>query len=697
MASRNAFRLLLGIGCGFLHAAILASGNIAYAQPGEAAGSEVSAALVSEIVVTAERRRTRLVETPASISRLGAEEIARVGADHPSELLARAPGVLIHRGSGQEHLTSIRSPILTGGAGAGSFLFLQNGVPLRSAGFANVNGLFEAQTEVAGAVEVVRGPSGAFYGANAIHGVINVISAEIAQTPTGYVQVSGDTIERFKGAGFGSTTIGDHGFAVGFSILDDPGFRATSGVDQQKVSLQHSFDSGSIRIRSFLDFANLNQETAGFVTGDDAFLDPVLRRSNPNPEAFRDAKSVRLSSNIEVDLNEATTISVTPYARWTDMDFLLHFLPSKALEQNGHWSVGAQSAVYSQVTERISLSAGVDGEYTEGFLSEFQEIETVFSFTQGLHYDYDVSAINVSPFVQARFAITDRLDVVTAIRLDWTSYDYRNNTDDGVVRRFLRPGDRMDQFTTVSPKLSALYDVGGGAAFISYARGARPPQTTDLYRLQINQTIDPASPETIDSIEGGWRGDLTSRISFEAVGYFMDKRNFFFRDADGFNVNNGRTRHIGVEANAIAALTESVQLVLNAAYSRQTYRFNREIDSTQNAFEAIAFGDDVDSAPRWLAGGRALWTPDRLPIVGEAEWVYVGPYFLDASNTRQYDGHNLLHLRINWTPVERVTLFASLRNVLDKFYAERADFAFGTERYFPGEERTLTVGLRLNN
>jgi len=42
---------------------------------------------------------------------------------HPAERLNTVAGVNIHRGSGQEHLTAIRSPVLTGGAGAGSFLF----------------------------------------------------------------------------------------------------------------------------------------------------------------------------------------------------------------------------------------------------------------------------------------------------------------------------------------------------------------------------------------------------------------------------------------------------------------------------------------------------------------------------------------------------------------------------------------------
>ncbi|MBT8471659.1 MAG: TonB-dependent receptor plug domain-containing protein, partial [Marinicaulis sp.] len=112
------------------------------------------------IVVTAERRAAPIEDAPASIAVVDSDKLRRINADHIAEALARAPGVNLHRGSGAEHLTAIRSPVLTGGAGAGSFLFLENGVALRSAGFANVNGLFDANFEIADQIEIVRGPSG---------------------------------------------------------------------------------------------------------------------------------------------------------------------------------------------------------------------------------------------------------------------------------------------------------------------------------------------------------------------------------------------------------------------------------------------------------------------------------------------------------------------------------------------------------
>jgi len=103
-----------------------------------------------EIVVTNERRVQTAMSVPLSVDVLSRARLTDTSAIHPAELLNTASGVNIHRGSGQEHLTAIRSPVLTGGAGAGSFLYLLDGVPLRAAGFGNVNGLFEAPGELSG-------------------------------------------------------------------------------------------------------------------------------------------------------------------------------------------------------------------------------------------------------------------------------------------------------------------------------------------------------------------------------------------------------------------------------------------------------------------------------------------------------------------------------------------------------------------
>ena len=676
--------------------------------PAHGAGLDADAAIdvaLDAVVVTAERRAEPISEVARSIAVLTEGELRLINADHIAEALARAPGVGLHRGSGAEHLTAIRSPVLTGGAGAGSFLFLENGVPIRSAGFANVNGLFDAHYEIAGGLEVVRGPSGPLYGANAIHGVVNVLTPRPTDDLSIFAEVFGDTEDRYKWKGSVSGTAGAHGFFAGGSVTSESGYREDAGLDQQKLSLRHVW-TGAIAGRgasldTIFSFHNLEQETAGFIFGAETLTDRAARRTNDFPFAYRDAKAARLQSTLTLERGENTRIQITPYARWNEMEFPQHFLPSNALERNSHWSVGAQSAVYHDVG-RLSLIAGIDAEYTEGTLFEFQERETIFSFTQGLHYDYEVRAVNASGFAQAEYELDPRTVVTAAVRIDGAIYDYDNRTEDGIALdpdgragRFLRPPDDVDRFVTASPKFSVRRDFSEAlTGYLSYARGARPPQTTDLYRLQSGQTEGAADPETIDAVELGLRAGLGDRVNVDLAGFWMDKRNFFFRDADGRNVTDGRTRHVGVEADVRIALLETLTLQSAVTYAAHTYRFDRNPGSDPDTQrENITSGDDVDTAPRVLANTRLSWTPlDRLTL--EAEWVSVGSYFTNAANTRRYDGHNLLHLRGEALVTDQLAAFVTLRNVTDELYAERADFAFGNDRFFPGEVRTLGFGLR---
>jgi iron complex outermembrane recepter protein len=78
----------------------------------------------------------------------------------------------------------------------------------------------------------------------------------------------------------------------------------------------------------------------------------------------------------------------------------------------------------------------------------------------------------------------------------------------------------------------------------------------------------------------------------------------------------------------------------------------------------------------------------------ELEWQSVGKYFVDAGNANEYEGHDLLNLRLGWNIGESWTALLRLNNLTDRDYADRADFAFGNYRYFPGRDRALFVEVR---
>ena len=100
---------------------------------------------LEEIVVVASKTQKTIGKTAGSISVLSNDDLTGVAHVHINELLQRSPGVWISRGNGQESLTSVRSPVLTGAGSCGAFLVMQDGVSLRSPGFCNVNQLFEAR------------------------------------------------------------------------------------------------------------------------------------------------------------------------------------------------------------------------------------------------------------------------------------------------------------------------------------------------------------------------------------------------------------------------------------------------------------------------------------------------------------------------------------------------------------------------
>ena len=192
-----------------------------------------------------------------------------------------------------------------------------------------------------------------------------------------------------------------------------------------------------------------------------------------------------------------------------------------------------------------------------------------------------------------------------------------------------------DSFNLLTPKLGFIWqDVNDSdiALYANYARGQRAPQASDLYRLQSLQTPGEIKTETLDSFEIGARGGLLDgALEFDLAAYSMDKRNFFFRDADGLNVPGGKTRHAGVElAFDWAVIPDALRVSGAASWSDHTYAFNRPVG---RAGESITSGNQIDTAPEWLGDLQLVWTPtDPLTLTFGAE--HVGTYFTDAENTR---------------------------------------------------------------
>ncbi|HEY8538800.1 MAG TPA: TonB-dependent receptor, partial [Steroidobacteraceae bacterium] len=392
-------------------------------------------------------------------------------------------------------------------------------------------------------------------------------------------------------------------------------------------------------------------------------------------------------------------LSVRPYFRHSRMDFIQHFLVGKPFEDNGQDSLGVLTALEMKAFTNTNVLAGLDLEAARGFLKETQPTPATNDRPVGKHYDYEVDSRVAALYAQVTQPIGERFTLTAGARAEYVEYDYDNKMNSGNVREdgtpcpnsplgcvYSRPADRKDDFTNVTSRIGATYALTNDhIVYASIARGYRAPDTSELYRLQRQQTIAELDSERIDSVELGVRGRF-GPFRYALAGFVMEKDNVIFRDANAFNVSDGRTDHEGIEYELAWSPIDTLTLAAAGTYARHTYAFDRAIEGG----ETIVSGRDVDTAPRHVHTARVSWqfVPNGL---AELEWVSVGRYYLDASNQHEYEGHNLLNLRLGYRFFENWSATLRVNNLTDRAYADRADFAFGNYRYFPGRGRTAFV------
>lgn len=678
--------LPLALAIALLPASAMATATTAASAAG-ATGAERGAQRLPAISVS-----TRLPADPRqrveAVRVLDATELDRLRPTHANEVLARIPGAWASRGSGQEQLLALRSPVLTGPGACGAFLVLDDGVPIRPVGFCNVNQLSELHFAAAGRVEVLRGPGSAVHGSNALHGVVAVTPRRPGDGAGFGLEAGAEDFQRLRLALDGART------RLDATATDAGSFRAEEShrLLQATAQWQAGHDT-----RVALASHRLRQQTAGFVVGDGAWRD-ARRTTNANPEAFRDADALRLVVHHERPLGDGLLL-LRPYARDESQTFLQHFALGQPLEQNGSQSLGLQ-LVFAHGDSRL----GLDAEAASGWLRQTQARPlTTGTPAQnairpaGPHYDYRVLARQFALFGEhARDWGGHRLSA--GFRIERLAYRYDNRLPDGNAAALdgrpcgfggclhLRPGDRRDRFNGRSLQLGWQHGLGedwtiGARA----ARAFRFPQATELYRLQRGQSVEGFRPETADSLELLLRHDAGD-VQFEANAYAMEKRDVILRDANGLTVAGAATRHHGIELAGRRGFGPA-WVEGQLAWSEQRYAFDRVLAGN----EVIRRGARIDTAPEWLGGLRIGTRAGDTTL--ELEGVWQGAYWIDAGNTRRYGGHALLHLRAARPLPGGWSLEARLMNLLDRRYAERVDLAFGQVRSFPGAGRQAFLGL----
>ena len=391
--------------------------------------------------------------------------------------------------------------------------------------------------------------------------------------------------------------------------------------------------------------------------------------------------------------------------RRSQMTFLQHFLLGKPLESNEQTSARLGWQRSTPWSETLQATFGAEVEWADTSLLEVQAGPTLEGSAvarairpAGRHYDYQttVTGIALHAALQADYP---SYAWSFGLRADGTRYDYDNRMSTGNAAEdgtpcafggclFSRPADRHDEFGNLSPRLELTWKAATQhRVYIAATTGFRPPEITELYRLQRSQQVADLDSENLRSIEIGWR-HLSERNLWHIAAFDQRKRELILRDANGFNVTGGRTTHRGLEWEWRRQLGNAWLIGSSGTLARHRYDFDAVIE----AGETIVRGRDVDTAPRRLHTLWLRWMPRThwdLTLTGSD----VGAYFADAANQYRYAGHRTARLAIGWQATPRWRLTLDIDNLTDERFADRADFAQGNWRYFPGRDRSAFLGV----
>ena len=648
---------------------------------------------VEEIVVTADFREQTLGDLPVSASVLDAAALETLRVQHFEELVRQVPNLnLSGEGSRARYfqLRGIGELEQYEGAPNPSVGFIVDDIDF--SGIGSIGTLFDVDR-----VEVLRGPQGTRYGANALGGLIYMRS----QVPTG--EFSAD---------FEATTGNDGtlaiGAAVGGPISDALGYRASlhryesNGFRRNAfLNRDDTYGRDELAARGKLAWAPSERVTVDFAglyvdvdNGYDAWaIDNgfTTYSDQPGQDAQRSiAGSVRVHAALKaVDLVSITGAAQTDAtfsfdADWGNADFWAPFVydfrqsnererrtfnqevrvlskPGAIANGRGDWLVGAYVLDLEETNDRVDF--GVD---------DF----AVYCDPCTARSDYD--ATNLAVFGQVDVALRRRLDLTAGLRFEQRSADYV----DTASNRF-DPDDHM-----AGGEVALTFRLN--ERWSSYARAARGYKAGG-FNISLGgvdfDDVDTLTPQEIEfgaesltSLELGVRGRSASGRVTADVSVFTAERDdqqikvpLQLRRGDPSSflfvtANAERGVHRGLEANVRWAATE--RLALSAALGR----LHAEID------EFSLFPDLEGRGPAHAPGYTyALGAEYRAPSGwwGRVDLTGMDDFFFDYGHDQRSESYALMNLRIGreWDALS-VTLWA--RNVLDEEYFVRG-FYFGNE------------------
>ena len=297
----------------------------AFAQPRTADLADLSLEELANVEITSvSRRPERLADAPASIFVITGDDIRRSGVTSLPEALRLAPNLQIARVDARQYAISARGFNSTI---ANKLLVLIDGrtvyTPLFSGVFWDAQDVFLEDVE---RIEVISGPGATLWGANAVNGVINVITRRATETPGAVVFAGGGNLETGIGARYGTALRGGGGLRV-----YGKSFRRDNTVRENGSDAPDGWENGQAGFRG-----DWGTAASGFTLQGDAYRATIDQANSGDVRV----SGGNLLTRWARQLSEGNRVQVQGYIDHTDRE-----VPGSFSEHLNTFDLEAQQAV----------------------------------------------------------------------------------------------------------------------------------------------------------------------------------------------------------------------------------------------------------------------------------------------------------------------------------------------------------------
>lgn len=662
---------------------------------------------LNEVVVSVDREQEQRTESPIAISSISQRRIQHIKPTSIDQVLNQTPGVNMVDLGNEQHTMSIRRPIDYGA----SYLYMEDGIPIRTSGVFNHNALLEINMANTSKIEVVRGPVSNIYGSEAIGGAINFISKKPSLHPTAGASLQSNDIGYKRADFYASNTI-NKTLGIRFSgyyANQTDGIISHSDFDKLALSLSAHFN---ISANTELIWSNSYIDYYADMTGSLDSAD-FYSKTYTSPQTFTnrrvDAFRSKLALHHHWNSKSKTTItgffrnnSIKQNPSYRVKDDFKPWVPSGnpnlahgEINDNSFKSIGLvaqQKNSFSWLNASLITGGSFDfspNTYEARYISIHKNDDGIydrFTKTDSMLANYNADLMNMAVYSQLKIQPIANLYITGGLRYDNFNYEFDNNLGSNTFTSVL---DGNDQFSRITPKLGFTYNIKENrGVYANYGQGFVPPQVSELYRGNDVPTLKPVYYENFEV--GGWMTFANNKAKLDVSIYSMDGKNEIISvlqdDGSRIRQNAGETAHKGIEYAINVLLHEDLEFRFGGSNSIHEFI---DFDESGKDFS----GNKMPQAPQWIANAQLSYTPHQIKGLRVGlEWQHINSYFMDQQNTKTYDGCDVFNLRLGyeWKSFE---IWTNVLNLTDELYATVARATKWGQSYSLGKPQHITFGI----